>query len=416
MRFAWLNPYDASVVPGSILKLEDENFAVEEEAEDRGTKRPEHRIQAVFPEPYTFREEHSEKETFHSGTFHVQEPNRNEQRAQLYCYAISAKRYALFNLDDDGRSVLRKWSEHGLGHLINPTDPESDDREWIHKLWEGIVTEALGHGYQWPAWLDHPAIGRITASSPQMLKSFTTWNRRKPYRDQVKPCNFLLTAFIAPFGHPPSVNPARFHLVAPYEVEPRKWTRLSWMNLYDATGQRYQLTTLRSDYASARSARVKTYRDVIEEYRLHAETKSLAPDGTLCVGATTGLLQRRPVTKLYLTHVGKESNRLEEMDAGLIHDPDEVYTEYQNPADDSWRTLVIPILKQMKRADLAKATGLSERSVASLRNGASTPRPKHRVALGRAAGEYARAQLRTGGLSAPHGELEACAAWHARRQ
>jgi hypothetical protein len=30
------------------------------------------------------------------------------------------------------------------------------------------------------------------------------------------------------------------------------------------------------------------------------------------------------VTKLYLTHVGKESNRREEVDAGLIHDPEEV--------------------------------------------------------------------------------------------
>ena len=156
---------------------------------------------------------------------------------------------------------------------------------------------------------------------------------------------------------------------------------------------------------------VKTYRDVLDEYRAHAETKSLAPDGMLCVGPTLGLLQRRPVTKLYLTHVGKESNRLEEMDAGLIHDPDEVYTEYQNPADDPWRTLVVPILKQMKRADLAKATSLSERSVASLRNGGSTPRPKHRAALIRAAGEFARAQLREAGLSVPRDDLEACGAW-----
>jgi hypothetical protein len=43
------------------------------------------------------------------------------------------------------------------------------------------------------------------------------------------------------------------------------------------------------------------------------ETKSLAPDGTLCVGASAGLLRRRPVTKLYRTYVSKESNRLEEV-------------------------------------------------------------------------------------------------------
>jgi hypothetical protein len=30
----------------------------------------------------------------------------------------------------------------------------------------------------------------------------------------------------------------------------------------------------------------------------------------------------------FITHVGKELNRLEEVEAGLVHDPDEVYTEY----------------------------------------------------------------------------------------
>ena len=192
--------------------------------------------------------------------------------------------------------------------------------------------------------------------------------------------------------------------------------KLPWMNLYDATGRRCQLTTMRSVYASARSVQVKTYRDVLDEYRAHAETKSLAPDGTLCVGATSGLLQRRPVTRLFLTHVGKESNRLEEVDAGLIHDPEEVYTEYRNPADDPWSTLVVPILKQMKRSALAEATGLSERAVAAIRNGSSTPRPKHRAALTRVAGDFARLQLREGRLPAQRGDLEACAAWHARRQ
>jgi len=57
---------------------------------------------------------------------------------------ISAKRYALFVRDASGTPVLlrkdtnnkeNQWSEHGLGHLLNPTDPESDDREWIAQVW-----------------------------------------------------------------------------------------------------------------------------------------------------------------------------------------------------------------------------------------------------------------------------------------
>jgi hypothetical protein len=66
------------------------------------------------------------------------DPGTREQQRQLYCLAISAKRYALFLRDKrDSPVLLRKgannnedrWSEHGLGHLLNPTDPESDDRE-----------------------------------------------------------------------------------------------------------------------------------------------------------------------------------------------------------------------------------------------------------------------------------------------
>ncbi len=45
--------------------------------------------------------------------------------APLYCFAISDKRYALFNLDRDGRSVIRKASAHGLGH------PSPDQSNWL---------------------------------------------------------------------------------------------------------------------------------------------------------------------------------------------------------------------------------------------------------------------------------------------
>ena len=45
---------------------------------------------------------------------------------QLFCSAIAAKRYALFNVDLDGGIAVRKNSEHGLGHLLNPIDPEKN--------------------------------------------------------------------------------------------------------------------------------------------------------------------------------------------------------------------------------------------------------------------------------------------------
>jgi hypothetical protein len=122
-----------------------------------------------------------------------------------------------------------------------------------------------------------------------MLQPFTARNQSKPYRDQEKPCNFLLTAFVAPLGYQPGVDVEHFHLVAPYEADPREWMNRAWASLYDVTGRRDEITTAWSDFIALRSVLVK-------EYRAHAETKSLAPDGAVCGGTTTGLVRRRPVT------------------------------------------------------------------------------------------------------------------------
>ncbi len=105
-RFEALNPYDRSAIPGSVLKIEDDNF----------------------------------------------DPKTGRQR-QLWCLAISAKRYTLFLRDKDGEPALLRegvnnkedrYSEHGLGHLLNPADPQSEDRNWIAQAWLSIVRRSLG--------------------------------------------------------------------------------------------------------------------------------------------------------------------------------------------------------------------------------------------------------------------------------
>ena len=50
--------------------------------------------------------------------------------APLYCYAISSKRYALFNLDANGEPILRKASAHGLGDKRAPYDDDPHLRQF----------------------------------------------------------------------------------------------------------------------------------------------------------------------------------------------------------------------------------------------------------------------------------------------
>ena len=51
------------------------------------------------------------------------DPADGRTLVELHCFAISAKRYALFTIDADGKPVLRKASAHGLGHLRPPYAP-----------------------------------------------------------------------------------------------------------------------------------------------------------------------------------------------------------------------------------------------------------------------------------------------------
>ena len=138
---------------------------------------------------------------------------------------------------------------------------------------------------------------------------------------------------------------------------------------------------------------------------------TLGPNGLACTRQTLGLLQRRPVwTQAPLTtYIGKEADRLEDVQAAIVHDVGEVLAEYADPRRDPQHTFVIPILRQIPRSQLASAAGMSERAVAAIRNGHALPRPEHRAALSRVAVEFARAALRARGIQAPQDDIAACA-------
>jgi len=76
--------------------------------------------------------------------------------------------------------------------------------------------------------------------------------------------------------------------------------------------------------------------------------------GNPCDRQTTGLLQRRHVKIDQIKCIGKESNSLEDVDEGLVHSEQNVYTEYADPKRSEWITKFQPALKKAKLKTLVK--------------------------------------------------------------
>src|SRR5205823_2352629 len=143
-----------------------------------------------------------------------------------------------------------------------------------------------------------------TISSPLTWRLFTAVNRDRAYSTQIKPFNFLSVAYVSTFERPE--HEPHVVLVAPYERDPTRWLNTPWYNRY--TGSPYRITTQDTHgEALADAVRVKTYADVLGDYRTHPEAKSVDIIGQPCRRTTKGLLQRRPVTLRSITHIGKES-------------------------------------------------------------------------------------------------------------
>jgi hypothetical protein len=270
--FGALNPYE---FPGSILKIEGENDG----------------LATGKPEP-------------------------------LYCWAVSSKRYALFNLASDGTPILRKVSGHGLGHLSSPykvDNPPADIpaphvsvlrdgvERWHCDLWFEIISAGLGPKPDMPRLDFHgamnaPVVSRYGATAPELLGWFRHHNANRLYRDQVKPFGFLMSLSakrnwmtgesIAPEarkGRPRKVSPVK--PIAPFSKDSAAIPATAFDRI---TGKPVSATDL------------QTYREAIAQYHLHPESKFL--NGDYVDRATT---RRRHIRASAIRYIGKEANELD---------------------------------------------------------------------------------------------------------
>ncbi len=331
-RFEALNPYDRTAVPGSILKAE----------------------------------------------------------VDATCLAIAAKRYALYRVDEQGRPRLVPADEHdacshGLGHLLNPIDPDTDpdNGSWITQLWEHELARHLDLDDD-PHWYSRPALARIAATSPRLLHTFDQLNQNKPYRKQVKPFNFL--SFVPGAQPPPGAGPGhRLRLVAP-RVPAARALKAPWINTHSPEcWVRLSVDASQPDVALA-----PTYASCATAYCGHPEAKSSDPDGSPCQRHSLGLLGRRHVTPLSIIHIGKEANKLDERTSGEITlDDTEMQLSY-DIAGAEWEHQLLPYLRTVPLSHLAELTRLSRRRLADLRAGRVFPRKSTQELIQRASQGAAR--------------------------
>jgi hypothetical protein len=275
--FTALNPYEFG---GSILKIEDVNFSIADKT--------------------------------------IREP--------LFCWAISAKRYALFNVASDGAPIIRKASAHGLGHLKAPYDklnPAVDIPKpaaklekigvelWQHDHWWQILAAALAGqpdtvdlAYH-PA-LTMPAVSRYAATSPRLLDWFKSFNRDRPYEQQVKPFGFLYSLFANPLAGrarmSDTVIDGRNSLGGRAKRPPKPAAPFE-KDLAKAVAAAFD----RNTGAPVQPELLKSYRQVLAQYHLHPESKFLNADFL-----DTGLTVRRHVHVSSVRNIGKEADHWEE--------------------------------------------------------------------------------------------------------
>ena len=97
------------------------------------------------------------------------------------------------------------------------------------------------------------------------------------------------------------------------------------------------------------------------EYQFHPEAKCADANVAPCSKQTVGLLRRRRIVIDGLVQIGKESNRLEEVEEQSLLDPSDVYTYYADPRRDEWAMKILPKLKAMPLRELIERTGYRDR-------------------------------------------------------
>jgi hypothetical protein len=280
----------------------------------------------------------------------------------LYCFAISAKRYALFNLGGQNEPIIRKASAHGLGHFAAPygdeeearDDRDSGVRRWEQDVWKQIVSAALSErpvevNYAFRREMQSPARSRYGGTRPAVLNWFKRFNEGRSYAEQVKPFNFLLTFFprrqediaVEDPTHDFDPHLGELRPVAPFEKDNEKALK----RIFDRNSDSLEPVPTEA---------LRTVSDVLRDYHRQPEYKFLGGGWT-----EKGVLRRRHVLADKIEDIGKESDGWEEDDA-RTEGQDTVLAYPPSSLD---RERMIVAIKSVGKRELMREASIAMRTI-----------------------------------------------------
>ncbi len=300
----------------------------------------------------------------------------------LYCVAVSAKRYAIYNIIDGadtglGRYDIRKFSAHGMPDITEPKDyqpvpPDPADSDWKrdgcrryqYDLWRAAI-DALERGNDpveieiaLPS-LDEPQLQQVTVATPNTLDQVLA------IRD-VRPFSFF-TAL-------PALQKAKF-IDLQHGPERDELMELTKSRFYTASSRSFSecgnifrlIESTKSDASDPQQPVSKrlpftTINERLAGYFQH-------PESTAWPSGKDGPLGRRTVLVTYPVYIGKESHQLhdeeeEQSDGLLAEEKDLVYAKGD----------VRAVIKRYGVAAFEKVTDVPRPTLEKLAGG-SKPKP-----------------------------------------
>ena len=256
------------------------------------------------------------------------------EKSDVWFYGISAKRYCLYTVDDKTNKICideKKYSSHGLGHMLNPFEDfvsgqdfeyktienedeeevDNEDKDWSPEVWKDILDLHYGNvssDYVYEKYSEMYALSKMAVTKPEIYRRWFEFNKKKNYHHQIKPSNFAIVGFPTDYG---DNNSKPIKPISPFHNPPRSAVYDEFLDYNNKLGKK---KLQGKEYWA-------TFWDTLEKYMRHKESKFENGD-------SDGVLERMKVSVSEIKHIGKETDELDLVE--ILGVDEDSYVEYSD--------------------------------------------------------------------------------------